>query len=261
MLERYAGPGLVPLQSRFWLSFSLAARGDLDEAMAVAVEAHGAARTVEHPYSFAFAEYALGRLHVERGAFEAAVAALERARALMERREIEHLRPAVEAWLGYALARSGGIDEGLALLRRAADAAAGLRRHGHGRMITCLAESLLLAGCATEGVVWAERGLDLTRRQRERGHEAIALGVLGTARAALGDPAGAERCYHDALALAQTLGMRPVAAQCQVGLGRLHAARGHDAAAAEAFARAAESFAAMRLPEWVDRVKVAAASA
>src|SRR5262245_34474405 len=37
--QRYAGPGLVPLQSRFWLAFSLAELGEYREAMQIAMEA------------------------------------------------------------------------------------------------------------------------------------------------------------------------------------------------------------------------------
>src|SRR5262249_37302107 len=117
MFERHGGPGLVPLQSRFWLAFSLAARGQMDEALEAAAEAHRAARAVEPPYSFAFAEYAVGRLDVERRVLTSAVASLERARALIEGRAIVQLRPPVNAWLGYARALRGDVDDGVALLR------------------------------------------------------------------------------------------------------------------------------------------------
>src|SRR5262245_48276005 len=66
--ERYAGPGLVPLQSRCWLAFSLAELGEYGEALQIAKDARRAARTVQHPYSQAFAEYAVGRLQPVRGA-------------------------------------------------------------------------------------------------------------------------------------------------------------------------------------------------
>ena len=45
-LERFAGPGLVPLQSRFWLAMSLVELGHFDEAVAIAEEAHAAAEAM-----------------------------------------------------------------------------------------------------------------------------------------------------------------------------------------------------------------------
>ena len=67
------------------------------------------------------------------------------------------------------------------------------------------------------------RRVTLAREHGERGHEAWALRLLGEI-AAQGDPLDAtqaERHYREAGALASELGMRPLQARCQLGLGRL----------------------------------------
>src|SRR5262249_23765963 len=130
--ERYAGPGLVPLQSRFWLAFSLAELGEYREAMEVAVDARRAALTVQHPYSQAFAEYAFGRLHLSRGTVSEALDALERAWELVESREIVLMRPLLGAWLGAARAFNGKPAEGIRLLRESQARAAEMGRSGRG---------------------------------------------------------------------------------------------------------------------------------
>lgn len=255
VFERYGGPGLVPLQSRFWLAFSLAALGEFADAMAVAEDARRAAERVQHPYSFAFAEYVIGRLLIEQRMIPPALTALDHARTLIRSREIFQLRPAVDAWLGYGCALSGRTEEGIALLRRAADEAATFRPGGRGPIIPCLAEGLILGGRAAEARGRVEEGLELARRRGERGTEAVALHLLGAVHAALDDPARAEACYRDGLALAETLGMRPVIARCHAGLGRLQRALGSTAAGDDALDLAARMFSDMGAPAWVDETR------
>ncbi|MBI2162140.1 MAG: tetratricopeptide repeat protein [Candidatus Rokubacteria bacterium] len=62
---------------------------------------------------------------------------------------------------------------------------------------------------------------------RERGarvSEAWSLCLLGevAARGSPADHAAGEECYRGALALATEIGMRPLGAHCQLGLGKLY---------------------------------------
>ena len=85
-----------------------------------------------------------------------------------------------------------------------------------------LSEVCRLAGRGDEAWQHAHQALDLARQLKERGNEAFALHQLGAVHAHAGPPyvAQAEAYYQQALALAEELGMRPLAAHCHLGLGR-----------------------------------------
>ena len=70
----------------------------------------------------------------------------------------------------------------------------------------------------------AERALALTRQRGERGLEAWAHWLIGeiASHRTPADPTVAEAHHRDALALAEAIGMRPLAARAQQALGALH---------------------------------------
>jgi tetratricopeptide (TPR) repeat protein len=86
------------------------------------------------------------------------------------------------------------------------------------------AEAYLAAGRLAEASRTARQGLELSRAGKQRGYEADTLLVLGEIRARVQPPdtTGAEESYRQALALAEELEMRPLAARCHLGLGRLY---------------------------------------
>jgi tetratricopeptide (TPR) repeat protein len=247
--ERYAGPGLVPLQSRCWLAFSLAELGEHQEALDLALAAHEAARAVQHPYSFAFTAYAVGRLHLARGSLKEALDALERARELVESREIVQIRPIVKAWLGCAQTLAGRPGEGIPLIQEAAERPGAVGGTGEGPISTRLAEALRADGRLPEALRAATRAVELARRQEERGNEASALLALADVHAEI-DVACVETVEHgyaQARELASALGMRPVVAGCHLGLGRFLRRIGRSEPAEECLAMAARLFAEMRI--------------
>ena len=81
----------------------------------------------------------------------------------------------------------------------------------------------------------ARSALDFAHRQKERGNEAWVLRLLGdiAAHADPPDPESAEGHYNQALARANEFGMRPLAAHCHLGLGKLFHRTGDRAKAAE----------------------------
>jgi tetratricopeptide (TPR) repeat protein len=106
----------------------------------------------------------------------------------------------------------------------------------HSLWVTWLGEGYLSAGRQDAAIRVAGRALDLARAHRERGHEAWALRLIAEIafRGEPGDTAAAEDGYRRALRLAEELAMRPLAAHCHLGLGRLQRrmnqgtdARGH----------------------------------
>jgi hypothetical protein len=94
----------------------------------------------------------------------------------------------------------------------------------HAGLVTWLSEVYRLVGSGDEAWQHAHQALDLARRQKDRGNEALALHQLGAVHAHADSPdvAQAEAHYRQALALADALGMRPLVAHCHAGLGTLY---------------------------------------
>jgi predicted ATPase len=75
-----------------------------------------------------------------------------------------------------------------------------------------------------QAIAAAQRALALAREHQERGHQAYALRLLGKIEAQC-DPTEHQQAaahYRRALTLAEELGMRPLVAHCQLGLGMLY---------------------------------------
>jgi hypothetical protein len=119
----------------------------------------------------------------------------------------------------------------------------------------------VLAGRQEEARQRTEQALALTRQYQLRGHQAWALWLLGesTARQASpeGDPATAH--YHQALALAEELGMRPLQAHCHRGLGMLYAATGQREPAYAELSAAIDLYCAMEMTFWLPETEGALA--
>jgi len=93
----------------------------------------------------------------------------------------------------------------------------------HSLNVIWLGEGLMLSNRFADANSTAERALSLTRKYRHRICEPWALWLLGeiVARRDPPDARTAENYYQQALALAEELGMRPLAAYSQLGLGKL----------------------------------------
>jgi hypothetical protein len=86
----------------------------------------------------------------------------------------------------------------------------------------------MLAGRLEEARQRATQACDLACQYQLRGTQAWALWLLGESTARQVSPEGepAASHYHQALALAEELGMRPLQAHCHRGLGTLYARQG-----------------------------------
>jgi tetratricopeptide (TPR) repeat protein len=127
----------------------------------------------------------------------------------------------------------------------------------HPLFLTYLGEAHLLAGRRDEAVAIAQRALDLAHRQKERGNEAWVLRLLGeiAAHADPPDLESAEGHYNQALARANELGMRPLAAHCHLGLGKLFHRTGDRAKAAEHLTIAATMYREMDMSFWLEKAE------
>jgi tetratricopeptide (TPR) repeat protein len=91
----------------------------------------------------------------------------------------------------------------------------------HAPQLAWLSEAYLRADRIEDALQLAQRALEHAGINKERGHEAWALRLLGEI-AAQRDPPQVEPAadyYRQAMVLAEELGMRPLAAHCHFGLG------------------------------------------
>ena len=119
----------------------------------------------------------------------------------------------------------------------------------------------MLAGRMDEAYAFAERTLTLAREYQERGQQAYALRLLGEI-AARREPPGnalAEAHYHQALTLAEELGMRPLQAHCHRGIGTLYATLGQQEQARAELSAAIELYRAMEMTFWLPQTEAALA--
>ena len=103
----------------------------------------------------------------------------------------------------------------------------------------------------------ALRARDLAQQRREHGRLAEALRLLGEI-AMYRDPAeidSAEAHYRQALAAAEELGMRPLAAHSHLGLGMLFHRTGDQAKAAEHLTIAATMYREMDMGFWLEKAE------
>src|SRR5262249_10288754 len=105
----------------------------------------------------------------------------------------------------------------------------------------------------------ARRALDLAHRQKERGNEAWVLRVLGDIAADADPPnmESAEGQYTQALARASELGMRPLAAHCHFGLGKLYRGTGDGGKAQKHLTTAATMYRELDMGLWLEKAEAA----
>jgi tetratricopeptide (TPR) repeat protein len=110
----------------------------------------------------------------------------------------------------------------------------------------------LSAGRIDEAASHAREALELTRRLGARASEAHALCLTGDVASA-GGAVDTEAYYHDALALAGELGMRPLLAHCHLGLGKLYWRTGQREQAQEHLSTATAMYREMGMTYWLER--------
>jgi DNA-binding SARP family transcriptional activator len=250
MVERLAGPGLVPIMSRIWCAVSLCELGRFDEALRLVAEALPVVEALEHPYSLMRVHFGIGAVHAARGRLAQAVPAFEQAAALVERWDIALDRQQTESALGIAYMRSGRHAEGLALLERSVERLFPPRASSI--LTRRLGEGYLLAGHRDDAYKWVTSALDHARRCGARGDEAWALLLLGEVLAGAPDSRADEALarYEEARTRADELGMLPLLARCHLALGRRHAHVGDVEQARAALSLAVELARSMDLGIW-----------
>jgi class 3 adenylate cyclase/tetratricopeptide (TPR) repeat protein len=262
--ERF-GQVLVPaVHARGMLIWCHAELGTFAEGRALGAEGLQIAEVVDHPGSLMFAYYGAGYLSLCKGDLHTALPWLEQAVRLCHEADFPAYSPRMAAALGAAYSLGGRVADAIPLLMQALEQLTAMTRtHLETPCTLPLCEAYLLAGRLEEAHALAERALALAREHQERGNQAYALRLLGdiTARREPLEAAPAEAHYHQALALAEGLGMRPLVAHCHLGLGTLYAKTGQQEQARTELTAAIALYCAMDMTFWLPQAQAALAQA
>ena len=216
---------LYSVRSNSWLAWSHAELGNFDDGLACGEEGIRIAEAVDQPFSLITAYVGVGIVCLRKGELGKATTLLERGLALAQARDLPVLFPTVASRLALAYVLSGRLDEAFPLLERATAEAAAMNRHsGHALRLTQLAEAYLAAGRMEDALSTGGQALEFSLQHQEGGYQAWALRLVAEARATQKDAQGlasAKEAFNQSLALATSLGMRPLVAHCHLGLGKL----------------------------------------
>jgi class 3 adenylate cyclase/tetratricopeptide (TPR) repeat protein len=253
--ERFGMAQLASVYSRTIMAWALAELGEFDRAGTAAAEGVRIAEAAEHPYSVIFALLGSGTVQLRRGELAGAIATLEGAWARCESVGLVAVLLEITGPLASAYAQCGRAEDAIALLQRViAQPSAG--RHALGRLLRTagLGEAYACAGRAAEALPLAEKFLEAVRSVQARGLEAWAWRLVGECATRLVSPdaARAERALDASLALANELGMRPLAARCHLTRAELMRRTKRADEEVAATARAIELFSSLGMSHWKD---------
>ncbi len=221
-----------------------AAQRELERGIAVA-------DATRHPLSRALVMHELGTLLYLQGRASDALRVFESALQVAREGEVFTMFAPLAGWRAAALTALGRADEAI----DTAEEVIGTRTArvaGHYAkyfLLNGVAAAYARAGRRDDALAAAQDAVEATSATREYAHLGHALWRLADIQAGLGPDftGAAERSYRAALAEAAARGMRPLAAACHDGLGRLYEIRGERSAAQKELQRGAELYAELGL--------------
>ena len=255
--ERFTEGTVPSVLARINLVRGLVELGRFHEAIDRGEEAIRIAEEVDHPVSLSMAHFACGLTHLRQGDSARAIASLEHSVRICRELEL----PTFLHWsgpsLGGAYALAGRLTEALALLEEVLQQDTSMNLMSQNTLtVAYLAEAHLMAGRVQDATDYAEDALALACERHERGYQAWIQRLLGEiARHEPSDLGAAAAPYQEALTLAEELGMRPLVAHCQLGLGRLQRRTGDRQAVEERLSKAATMYREMEMSFWLGQAE------
>jgi tetratricopeptide (TPR) repeat protein len=260
--DRFGTSNIISVICRNWLVQSLALTGSIAEGINTAQDGIAIAEETKHPYSLAYITCSLGFLYLVKGDIREAVQALECCEKCCQESNIRVLIPQTSAYLGFAHALAGNVNEALPLLDRAVEHTKSIgRTSGQSFRMSWHGESCLLSGRTQDALRIASRALELSVKHRERGHGAWALKLMGDISAVNDEVANAQDFYNRGMSVAVELGMRPLKAHCHFGLGRLYLRAARSQAAESELRKAAALYGEMEMRFWRAKAETVLAEA
>jgi tetratricopeptide (TPR) repeat protein len=256
--EFFGGSQPPSVNDRFRLLVSLAHLGRFAEAASHQAEAIRLAEATRHPYAMALAYHAAGTLHLVQGDWTGAHALIERQIAALRAGNVAGELPTALAHATRALAHLGDRAAALERLRETEQLleAQGTRgRVGNGWARYALGRAWLLLGRPDEAGRYARGAVESASGRIDFVPDALHLLGDVASHPDCFDADGAEGRYREALALAESRGMRPLIAHCHLGLGRLAARAGRPGRGAGPLERAAAMYADMGMGSWLEQAR------
>jgi tetratricopeptide (TPR) repeat protein len=257
--ERFGELTIPAVFCRAWLAVCHAELGTFAEGKVLGEEGLQIAGAIDHPVSLMVASWGIGLLFLRQGNLPRALPLLERAMEIFQEADIPSWFSWMAPALGEAYTMGGRVADALSLLTQAMEQSIAMEMVGCWQALCSLplGKAQLLAGHLEKAYALAERALALAHEHQERGHQAYALRLLGeiAARRTPPDVNQATAHYHQALALAEELGMRPLQAHCHLGLGVLYQRVGKREPARAALSTAIELLRAMEMTFWLPRAE------
>ena len=214
---------VAEMAARAYLVWPLAECGSFEEAVTLGDEAVRIAEEFDSPIHAVIARHMLAKVHEIRGQFDRMIPLLERALAEARARELTLLTTGVMVPLGYAYTRTHRVADGVAILEQILRLGeSSWLRASQSRTVVTLGEICLAVDRLDLAASLGTRALSLTREYGQRAWEAGAQRLLAEVAFRQGDVSGADDRYRAALMAADSLGMRPLAARCHLGLAEVH---------------------------------------
>jgi tetratricopeptide (TPR) repeat protein len=248
-------PAISSVLVRAYLAMYLGQLGEFPEAVRCAEEGMRIAEEVGQPYSRIGAHFGAGVMHLTRGDISRAISLLDRGLRLGQEWGMPTYRSWIAASLALAYARAGRETEALALAAQVVEWSTTVA--GVALTASRLVETYLLVRNLADATSLADRALAGFRDWKEQSQEAHTLRLLGeiAAHPDSADTEAADRHFHQALALATELGMRPLVAHCHLGLGTLYRRTGDRAKAEEHLTTATTMYREMGMTFWLEKAE------
>jgi tetratricopeptide (TPR) repeat protein len=253
---------LPSVDDRFWLTMSLAELGRFAEAAEYDAESIWLAGPTQHQHAYAVvqAHRAAGMLYVVKGAWAKARPSLEQVIAMVRTANLGFFLPDAIAASAWVLAQLGEAHEALNRIRECEQllerhAARGLvGRFGSG--YHALGQASLALGRLDEARNLGNRAIEFSPHHPGfAAHAQHLLGDIATHPDRF-DAESGEPHYRRALTLAEPRGMRPLAAHCHLGLGKLYRRTGKREQAQEHLTTATTMYREMDMGFWLEQAEV-----
>jgi class 3 adenylate cyclase/tetratricopeptide (TPR) repeat protein len=260
--ETMGTTGVLGVFMRGYLACSLAELGEFGRAARCAEEAVEIAEGANHVYSLAFSYCCKGTVLVLQGEVSQSIGILEQSLNLCRSWTLPLMLPLIGMSLGHAYCLADRTDEAIALLEETEREASTMHRlGGHAMILVRLGEAYLRSARIADAERACRRALVLARKQGEHGYEAHALRLL--AELGLSDPSPideSETNFLEALRKAEAFDLRPLAAQCHLGLGKRYKSAGQRGSAEQHLKTAAAQFQELGMPSWSEQAQSQLAS-